>query len=133
MSGPTKKLIGVIVVVFVARGKRITTLVVWVVWLVRVVRIIGVVRMVGVVRIVQVVRMAGVVMVVGMVWVVRVVGVVMMVTLLAEHYFVQISVGWWSLLLVMGFMGLCVSCPTTTIHESLVNRLTYGCKPVKNH
>ena len=54
------------------------------------------------------------------------------VTLLAEHYFVQTSVGWWSLLLVMGFMGLCVSCPTTTtIHESLVNRLTYGCKPVK--
>ena len=37
-----------------------------------------------------------------MVKVVRVVGVVRMVrvvTLLADHYFVQISVGWWSLLL----------------------------------
>ena len=73
----------------------------------------------------------------GVVWVDGVVGLdgvdgvdelVGVVTLLAEHYFVQISVSWWSLLIVM---GLCVSCPTTTIHESLVNRLTYGCKPVK--
>ena len=74
--------------------------------------------------------MVGVVRMVGEV---RMVGVVRMVTLLAEHYFVLIIVGWWSLLLDV----LWVSCeyvylvPTTTIHESLVNRLTYGCKPVK--
>ena len=43
--------------------------------------------------------MVGVVRVVGVVRMVRVVGVVRMVTLLAEHYFVQSSVGWWSLLL----------------------------------
>ena len=46
--------------------------------------------MVRVVRVVEVVRM------VGVIWVVR---VVRMVTLLAEHYFVQISVDRWSLLL----------------------------------
>ena len=101
--------------------------------MVRVVRIIGVVRMVGVVRIVQVVRMAGVVMVVGMVWVVRVVGVSMMVTLLAEHYFVQSSVSWWWFVCVMGFSSLVDlwSQQEEQLHESLANRLTYGCKPVK--
>ena len=46
-----------------------------------------------------------------MVGLVGVDGLVGVVTLLAEHYFVQISVCWWSLLIVMGFMGLCVSCP----------------------
>ena len=75
------------------------------------VRLVGVVRMVGVVMVVRVVRMVGVVEVVGMVRVIGVVRMVRMVTLLVEHYFVQISVGRWSLLLVMGFMGLCVSCP----------------------
>ena len=47
--------------------------------------LVGVVRMVGVVRIVG--------------WSGRLGWTVSMVTLLAEHYFVQSSVGWWSLLL----------------------------------
>ena len=51
------------------------------------------------------------------------VGVVWMVTLLVEYYFVQSSVGWWSLLLDVFILS--------PQHESLVNRLTYGCKPVK--
>ena len=42
--------------------------------------------------------MGGVVEVVGMVRVIGVVRMVRMVTLLVEHYFVQISVGHWSLL-----------------------------------
>ena len=58
--------------------------------------------------------------------VVRVVGVVRMVTLLAEHYFVQRSVDWWSLL-----SDVFILSPQHQQHESLVNRLTYGCKPVK--
>ena len=64
-----------------------------------VVRVFGVVRMVRVVMVVRVVRMVGVVEVVGMVRVIGVVRMVRMVTLLVEHYFVQISVGQWSLLL----------------------------------
>ena len=73
--------------------------------------------MVGVFGVVRVVRMVWVVEVVRMV---GVVGVVRMVTLLAEHYFVQISVGRWSLLLdvlwvlrVSWVFGLTV--PRTTI------------------
>ena len=54
------------------------------VWLFRMVGVVGVVGVVKVVRMVGEVRMVGVV---------RVVGVVRMVTLLAEHYFVQSSVG----------------------------------------
>ena len=57
---------------------------------------------------------------------VRVVGVVRMVTLLAEHYFVQISVGLWSLLLDVLWV-LCAYVflvPTAPRHEFLVNRLT---------
>ena len=78
------------------------------VWVVRVVgwsvwsggwSVIRVVRMVRVVGVVRVVRMVGMVEVVRMVGVVRMVRVVRMVTLLVEHYFVQISVGRWSLLL----------------------------------
>ena len=62
---------------------------------------------------------------------------VRMVTLLAEHYFVQIIVGWWSLLLdvlwvLCEYVYIVPTTTTTTRHESLVNRLTYGCKPVKN-
>ena len=90
-----------------------------------VVEVVGVDGMVGVDGVVEVVGLVGLD---GLVGVDGVDGLVGVVTLLAEHYFVQISVSWWSLLIVM---GLCVSCPTTTIHESLVNRLTYGCKPVK--
>ena len=97
--------------------------------MVRMVGVVGVVRMVGVVKMVRMVWVVGVVRVVSMVGEVRMVGVVRMVTLLAEHYFVQIIVGWWSLLLDV----LWVLCEyvylvprTTTIHESLVNRLTCG-------
>ena len=54
---------------------------------------VGVVMVEGVVGVDRVVRMVGVVEVVGMV------RMVSMVTLLGEHYFVQISVGKWSLLL----------------------------------
>ena len=90
-----------------------------------VVGIVGVFRMAGVVRMVVVVRMVGVV---------SMVGVVRTVTLLAKHYFMQIIVGWWSLLLDVRWV-LCeyvyLVPTTTTIHKSLVNRLTYGCKPVK--
>ena len=64
--------------------------------------VVTAVRMVGVVRMVRVV---------GAVWMVRVVGVVRMVTLLVGHYFVQSSVGWWSLLLDVLFL---VSPPTPT-------------------
>ena len=77
-----------------------------------------------------------VVRVVRMVGVVRIVGVVRMVTLLEEHYFVQISVGRWSVLLdvlwvlrVSWVFGLTKK--NNNNYESLVNRLTYGCKPVK--
>ena len=77
---------------------------------VRMVRVIGMVRMFGVVRLgggqigrvvwmVVVVEEVGMVGVIGMVRVLRMVRVVRMVTLLVEHYFVQISVGRWSLLL----------------------------------
>ena len=102
------------------------------------VRVVGVVRqdrMVGVVEVVRMVGVVGVVRVVSMVGVVRMVGevrmvrMVKMVTLLAEHYFVQIIVGWWSLLLDMLWVlwEYEYLVPTrTTIHESLVNRLTYG-------
>ena len=48
---------------------------------------------------VVVVEEVGMVGVIGMVRVLRMVRVVRMVTLLVEHYFVQISVGRWSLLL----------------------------------
>ena len=70
--------------------------------LVGVVRIAGVVMMVREVGVVRVVRMFEVVEVVrmgGLSGVVRMIREVRMVTLLAEHYFVQISVGQWSLLL----------------------------------
>ena len=71
------------------------------------------VRVVGVVR---PDRMVGVVEVVRMVGVVRNVGVVRMVTLLAEHYFEQISIGQWSLLLdgVLCVHVFLVSPPTPT-------------------
>ena len=51
--------------------------------------------MVGMVRMVEVV---------GVVGMLRMVGVVRMVTLLVTHYFVQSSVGWWSLLLDVLFL-----------------------------
>ena len=66
--------------------------------------------------VVGVVRMVGVVGVVRMVGMFRMVGVVRMVTLLAEHYFVQISVGRWSLLLDV----LWVSCPKNNKVSSLL-------------
>ena len=68
------------------------------------------VRVVGVVR---PDRMVGVVEVVRMVGVVR---IVRMVTLLAEHYFEQISIGQWSLLLdgVLCVHVFLVSPPTPT-------------------
>ena len=67
---------------------------------------------------------------------VGVVEVVRMVTLLAEHYFVQISVGQWSLLLdVLWVLRVSLVLGLTNKknnnYESLGNRLTYGCKPVK--
>ena len=81
---------------------------------------------------VEVVGVVGVVRVVRMVRMVRMVGVARMVTLLAEHYFVQSSVSWWWFGCVMGlssFMDLW-SQQEEQLHESLANRLTYGCKPV---
>ena len=142
-------MVGVVVVVWMVGVVRVVKMVV-VVGVVRmvgvvsmarmvgVVGVVGVVRMVGVVEVVRMVRVVGVVRVVSMVGVVRMVGevrMVKMVTLLAEHYFVQIIVGWWSLLLDMLWVlweyVYLVPTRTTTIHESLVNRLTYGCKPVK--
>ena len=88
------------------------------------VRVVMMVRVVGVVRIVEVVRM--------------VVGVVMMVTLLAVHYFVQSSVGrWWFgcvMMVFSSFMDLrSQQEQQQQLHESLANRLTYRCKPVKIH
>ena len=84
-----------------------------------------------------VVGLVGLVGVVGVDGLVRVDGLVGVVTLLAEHYFVQIVVRWWSLLLdvlwvLCDYVYLVPRRTTTTIHESLVNRLTYGCKPVKS-
>ena len=79
------------------------------------------------------VRVVGVIGVVRMIWMVRVVGVVMMVTLLAEHFFVLSSVGRWWFGCVMGFSSFMDlwSQQEEQLHESLANRLTYGCKPVK--
>ena len=125
-------LVGVIVV-RVIRGvlqERITTLVVWVVTMVWVVWVVWLVKVVRMVEVVGVVRMVWVVGVISMVRVVR------MVTLLAEHYFVQISVGRWSLLLdVLWVLQVSwVFGPTKNKknnYGSIVNRLTYRCKPVK--
>ena len=119
------RMVGVVRIVGVVRMVRVVSMV----RMVGVVVVVGVVRMVGVVGVVRVVSMVGVVRMVGEVRMVR------MVTLLAEHYFVHIIVGWWSLLLdvlwaLWEYVYL-VPTRTTTIHESLVNRLTYGCKPVK--
>ena len=76
------------------------------------------------------VKVVGVVGIVRVVW--MVVGVVMMVTLLAEHYFVQSSAGRWWFECVLGFSSFMdLRSQQEQLHESLVNRLTYGCKPVK--
>ena len=84
--------------------------------------VIGVVRMVGVVSVI---------------WVVRMIRAVRMVKLLTEHIFMQIRVGrgvgsgWFRC--VMFFLSFMDSWSQQEqqLHESLVNRLTYGCKPVK--
>ena len=78
------------------------------------VRVVGVVRPDRVVGVVEVVRMVGVVR------------IVRMVTLLAEHYFEQISIGQWSLLLdgVLCVHVFLVSPPNTNTSLLLTGLLT---------